>query len=312
MRCSPFAQLTLPVFLASLALPAGAQEAEKTKDIVAVASGAGKFKTLLAAAEAAGLVDTLKGEGPLTVFAPTDAAFSKLPEGTVEKLLQDREKLTAILTYHVVPGRIRAADLEGKPWLKTVQGQVIHVSLDDEGASVDGARVETANVEASNGVIHIIDSVILPRQDIVQTAVDAGSFKTLVAAVKAAKLVETLQGPGPFTVFAPNDPAFDALPEGTVASLLKDLPKLKSILTYHVVSGRVLAEDLPVAKKGGVSARPETVQGGKLTIVRDAEGNVTVDGAKVVAANILCGNGIIHIIDKVIVPGEAAAPTRRR
>jgi len=133
------------------------------KDIVAVASGAENFKTLVAAVKAAGLVETLQGQGPFTVFAPTDAAFAKLPPGTVEGLLkpENKAKLVAILTYHVVPGRVLAADVKTSK-AKTVQGQTVNLAVSDAGVTVDGAKVLKTDVAASNGVIHVIDTVIMP------------------------------------------------------------------------------------------------------------------------------------------------------
>ena len=132
------------------------------KDIVDVASEAGSFKTLLEAAKTAGLVSTLKGEGPLTVFAPTDEAFAKLPEGTVESLLRDPEKLGSILKYHVVAGRLRAENVAREQSLKTVQGQELSVDT-TAGVRIGSARVVKPDVEASNGVIHVIDSVLIPK-----------------------------------------------------------------------------------------------------------------------------------------------------
>lgn len=136
------------------------------EDIVDTAASAGQFGTLLAAATAAGLVDTLKGDGPLTVFAPTDAAFAALPEGTVENLLkpENLDQLTAILTYHVVPGKIMSTDLTDDAMVATVNGAKVLIDLDN-GPMVDGAKIMTADVEATNGVIHIIDAVILPGAD---------------------------------------------------------------------------------------------------------------------------------------------------
>ena len=131
------------------------------KDIVETAVGAGNFKTLATALTAAGLIDTLKGKGPFTVFAPTDAAFAKIPKADLEALLKDKAKLTAVLTYHVVPGKVMAADVKaGK--VKTVQGSEITVATAG-GVTVDGAKVSATDVVASNGVIHVIDSVILPK-----------------------------------------------------------------------------------------------------------------------------------------------------
>ena len=136
----------------------------KKKDIVDTAVAAGSFKTLATALEAAGLVDTLKGPGPFTVFAPTDAAFAKLPAGTVEGLLKDKPKLTAILTYHVVPGNVKAADVVKLDSAKTVNGQSVAIKVVDGKVMVDNATVTTADIEASNGVIHVIDTVLLPKE----------------------------------------------------------------------------------------------------------------------------------------------------
>jgi uncharacterized surface protein with fasciclin (FAS1) repeats len=134
----------------------------QAKDIVDTAVAAGSFKTLAAALTAAGLIDTLKGAGPFTVFAPTDEAFAKLPAGTLEALLKDKAKLTAILTYHVVPGKVMAADVVKLKEAKTVQGQMVKIDT-SKGVKVDGANVVKTDIVCSNGVIHVIDSVILPK-----------------------------------------------------------------------------------------------------------------------------------------------------
>ncbi len=136
----------------------------ETKDIVDTAIGAGSFKTLVAAVTAAGLVETLRGKGPFTVFAPTDEAFAKLPVGTVESLLlpESKEKLIAVLTYHVVAGKVLASDVVKLKSAKTVNGKEVTIKVSDKGVMVDAAKVVTTDIEASNGVIHVIDSVILP------------------------------------------------------------------------------------------------------------------------------------------------------
>lgn len=137
----------------------------RAADIVDTAIGAGSFNTLVAAVQAAGLVDTLKGEGPFTVFAPTDEAFAKLPEGTVEELLEpeNKEKLIAILTYHVIPGKVMSGDIAGKEMaVETVQGTSVEINATD-GVMIDNAMVVSADVEADNGVIHVINEVILPE-----------------------------------------------------------------------------------------------------------------------------------------------------
>ena len=131
-------------------------------DIVDTAVSAGQFKTLVKAVQQAGLVNTLKGTGPFTVFAPTDEAFAKLPAGTLEALLNDKEKLAAILTYHVVPGKVMAAQVKSGQ-VKTVQGQALTVKADRGGVTVDNARVVKTDIAASNGVIHVIDTVVLPK-----------------------------------------------------------------------------------------------------------------------------------------------------
>jgi uncharacterized surface protein with fasciclin (FAS1) repeats len=159
----------LLVFAAMMfaAAPAVAEEKAKSqKTIVETAVGAGKFNTLVAAVKAAGLVDALSGKGPLTVFAPTDEAFAKLPKGTVESLLlpENKDKLVAILTYHVVSGNYPAAKVVKADSLKTLQGQALSIKVTDAGVTVDKAKVVATDVMCSNGVIHIIDSVILPKE----------------------------------------------------------------------------------------------------------------------------------------------------
>jgi transforming growth factor-beta-induced protein len=268
-------------------------------DIVDTAVKAGKFNTLAAALKAAGLVDTLKGAGPFTVFAPTDEAFAKLPKGTLDELLkpENKAKLTAILTYHVVPGSVLAADVTKLSNAATVNGQRVDIKAAGGKVMIDGATVTATDVKTSNGVIHVIDTVIMPSSDdVVDTAVKAGSFKTLAAALKAAGLVDALKGSGPFTVFAPTDEAFAKLPKGTLDDLLKpeNKEKLVSILKYHVVSGRVFSNDAVAAKHA------KTLQGGEVKITSD--GGVKIDNATVVSADLDASNGVIHVIDTVIMP----------
>lgn len=154
---------TLLSLTVSAALATSAFAAGHAKDIVDTAAAAGDFGTLLAAAEAAGLVETLKGEGPYTVFAPTDAAFAALPEGTVEDLLkpENKDMLTSILTYHVIAGKVMSTDLVDDMEAATVEGSSVTIDLDN-GVMVDEATVTTADIEATNGVIHVIDTVIMP------------------------------------------------------------------------------------------------------------------------------------------------------
>ena len=270
------------------------------KNIVDTAVEAGKFKTLAAALGAAGLVDAVKGPGPFTVFAPSDEAFAKLPKGTVETLLkpENKDKLKAILTYHVVPGKVMAKDVLGVKGAKSLNGQRIDVKVDGGKVMVDGAQVVATDIACTNGVIHVIDSVILPSEDNIPTvATKAGKFNTLLAAAKAAGLVEALSGDKALTVFAPTDDAFAKLPKDTVATLLKpeNKDKLKAILLFHVVEGRVYSEDALAAKSAA------TLQGSKVEItVKD--GAAYVNGAKIWATDVDASNGVIHIIDSVILP----------
>lgn len=162
MKLLPTKFLSAAALLATAAT-AQAQDAKPTKDIVETAVAAGSFKTLVAAVQAAGLVETLKGKGPFTVFAPTDEAFAKLPPGTVEALLKDKAKLTAILTYHVVSGDVRAAQAMKLSSAKTVNGQSFRIMVKDGNVMIDNAKVVKADIGTTNGVIHVIDTVILPE-----------------------------------------------------------------------------------------------------------------------------------------------------
>ncbi len=286
------------VLSAGVVMAAGSKEPKmEATTIVDVAVKDGRFTTLVAALKAAKLDGTLMGAGPFTVFAPTDAAFAKLPAGTVDALLKDIPALTKILLYHVVAGRVAAADVVKVTSAATLNGLPVMVKASGNTVKINDATVQIADIAASNGIIHAVDTVILPPSgDIVDVAVANGSFKTLVAAVQAAGLVETLKSAGPFTVFAPTDAAFAKLPAGTVEALLKDLPKLKSILTYHVVSGRVYAAD--VVKISSAI----TVQGSSIMIGVDM-GAVKLNGSStVVMTDILTTNGVIHVIDSVILP----------
>ena len=277
--------------------PCSASQAKSEgKSIVEVAQAAGSFNTLLAAAGAAGLSETLSSDGPYTVFAPTDEAFAKLPEGTVEALLKEPAKLRNILLYHVVPGLVNAKDVVKLRSAKTALGQSVQISAED-GVRIDNAKVVKTDIEASNGVIHVIDRVILPK-DIVGVAANNGQFSTLVAAIKAAGLAETLSSGGPFTVFAPTNDAFGNLPDGTLENLLKPENKkqLQEILKYHVVPGNVSAEQAMKLSKA------QTVQGEDLTLSNSHKDGLKVDNASVIASDILALNGIIHVIDAVLLP----------
>jgi uncharacterized surface protein with fasciclin (FAS1) repeats len=276
----------------------------------------------------ADLVTTLKGTGPFTVFAPTDDAFAAALTAlkvTKEELLA-KSDLAAILTYHVVSGSVKSTDLADGMKAATVQGSNVTITIDGSTVKVNTAKVTSADVMCSNGVIHVIDQVLLPPaatgtspgdtkaddtkagdtpaadalNDIVDTAVGAGSFTVLAEALTKADLVTTLKGTGPFTVFAPTDDAFAAALTALKITKEELLAKsdLAAILTYHVVSGSVKSTDLSDGMK------PATVQGSTVTITIDGS-TVKVNTAKVTSADVMCSNGVIHIIDQVLLPPAA-------
>jgi len=269
---------------------AGSGAAMATKDIVDTAVAAGSFTKLADALGKAGLVDALKGKGPFTVFAPTDGAFdafeAKNP-GVLAKL--SKAELADVLKYHVVAGTAAmSGDLKDEQALVTLLGSPVLIDTTG-GVKVADAKVTAADVKASNGVIHVIDKIILPPQDdIVTTAIAAGTFTSLAGALTSAGLVETLQGPGPFTVFAPTDAAFAklaAVPTGDA---------LKKVLLYHVVSGAVGSGDL-------TPGMVPTLLDGKSVAV-DLKSGVKINMSMVTAANIITKNGVIHVVDSVLIP----------
>ncbi len=268
--------------------------------IVAIAAGNPDFSTLVAAIKAAGLADALSADGPFTVFAPTNAAFAKLPAGTVDELLkpENKSKLARILTYHVVPAKVLAADAVKLTSAPTLSGQRLDLVLKGDKLTIDGATVTKTDIVGSNGVIHVVDSVLLPSEDnLAATAIKAGSFKTLVAAAKAAGLVDALAGDQPLTIIAPTDEAFAKLPKETLAALLKPENKdaLAGILKLHIISGRVFSDQ---ALKAGTAAtlNGESV---KFAII---DGKAKVNGANIVKTDVDATNGVIHVIDTVLLP----------
>jgi transforming growth factor-beta-induced protein len=287
--------------------PEPAEEVEEAAPtIVEIAVEDGRFTTLVAAVQAAGLVDTLNSDGPFTVFAPTDDAFAALPEGTVESLLEDPEgALTQILLYHVVGAEVMASAVVELDSATTVQGEEISIEVVDGNVILNGeVQVIITDIEASNGVIHVIDAVLLPPSltteeapSIAEIAAGDENFSTLVAALDAAGLVEVLAGEGEFTVFAPTNDAFAALPEGTVEALLED-PEgdLTQILLYHVVDGVAMAEDV-------VALDSVTTIQGEAVSIEIVDGNVILNGeVQVIITDIEASNGVIHVIDGVLLP----------
>ena len=326
----------------------GGAPMSETKDIIDNAVNSADHTTLVAAVKAAGLVDTLKGAGPFTVLAPVNAAFDALPAGTVETLLkpENKDQLVKILTCHVIAAKALSTDITsmamadgGTHVVDTVGGCKLSLKADggkvtitDENGTV--ANVTIADVIQSNGVIHVIDKVLLPKMDmamatpmadadmpmvggaamyptknIIENAVNSADHTTLVAAVKAAGLVDALSGPGPFTVFAPTNEAFDMLPAGTVDSLLKPEAKdtLTKVLTAHVVAGKLSAADLmKKARAMGGRYNLQTLSGDALTAVVRGKNLYIFDesggAALVTIADVNQSNGVIHVVNKVLLP----------
>ena len=282
------------------------ENSEVFESIPAFVSQDDRFSTLLAAVGAAELVETLSGEGPFTLFAPTDEAFAALPEGTLENLLkpENKQMLVDILLYHVVAGEFPAGDVLSSSSIPSIYGQNLEVDADN--VKIAGAKIiETDNI-TKNGIVHVIDKVLIPNMESDNTkefdSIPAfvsqdDRFSTLLAAVGAAELVDTLSGNGPFTLFAPTDEAFAALPEGTLENLLKpeNKQKLVDILLYHVVAGEFAAGD--VLSSGSIPS----IYGQNLNVDAD---NVKIAGAKIIETNNKTKNGIVHVIDTVLIPQD--------
>jgi uncharacterized surface protein with fasciclin (FAS1) repeats len=285
--------------IAIIGFISGCVEEPETKNIVETATENTDFNTLVDALVAADLDETLSDEQEMyTVFAPTDAAFAELDEEYLENLVNnDTATLTKILTYHVLSGKVMSTDLSDGMRTETVQGKYITITIEDGKVYVDDAMVTTTDIECNNGVIHIIDAVIVPKQNIVETATANADFNTLVDTVVAAGLDETLSDEEAlYTVFAPTDTAFAELDEEYLADLVNnDTANLTKILTYHVLSDKVMSTDL----SDGMNVT--TLEGTKITIHINGT-DVMVNDSNVTSADIVCSNGVIHVIDKVIIP----------
>ena len=277
-----------------------------TQNIVEIAQGNDSFSTLVDAVVAAGLVDALSGDGPLTVFAPTNDAFAKLDTALVEALFANPSKLGEILTYHVVPAKVLEADIEVGADVSTLNGATFQVTLNGEGGpQIGSSQIIDTDIEATNGVIHVIDEVLIPdgfmlvdgpTQNIVEIAQGNDSFSTLVDAVVAAGLVDALSGDGPLTVFAPTNDAFAKLDTALVEALFANPSKLGEILTYHVVPAKVLEADIEVG------ADVSTLNGATFQVTLNGEGGPQIGSSQIIDTDIEATNGVIHVIDEVLIP----------
>jgi transforming growth factor-beta-induced protein len=271
------------------------------KNIVEVASDAGNFSILIEAAQKAGLASFLSTEDDLTVFAPTDEAFEALLGDLGLSSLDDIPvaDLTSILTYHVIGAKVLSSGLSTGyvPTLSNYDSNSISMYI-ETGSGVminNSVSVTTADIEASNGVIHVVDKVILPPT-VVNIALANDNFTTLVQAVVKAGLVDALSSEGPFTVFAPTNDAFEALFTQLGIEGIDDLTaeQLTPILMYHVVPGNVLSSELTSGEVGTLS------ENNNLTV--DLSSGVKINESSVVAADIQGTNGVVHVIDQVLIP----------
>lgn len=285
-------------------------------DIVSLAKSTANLSILSEAIEAAGLETTLRAAGPFTVFAPTNQAFAALLTElnlTKAQLLAEKPLLTSVLTYHVLGAKVVAKDVPlGRPITTVETGFFKAESTGGSLKITDGrnrvSTVVTADVGALNGVVHIIDKVLLPaNQNVVQTAIALSTaaqpqFTILVEAIVAANLQGTLSGAGPFTVFAPTDAAFAALLTElniTKAALLADTTLLTKVLTYHVVPSLVLKAQVPVGS-AITTVQEETFTVNAALAITDQRSRTPLP--KIVVTDVLTSNGVIHVIDKVILP----------
>lgn len=278
--------------------------------IAEIAASDTSFSFLLAAAVKAGLADELAADGALTVFAPTNNAFRAAgfpTQASVEAA--DATVLAGILTYHIISGKVEAADVPMGPnaAVTVLSGGTVYTTSNSSGVFVNGVKVVTADIAASNGVVHVIGRVLLPPSgNIVETAIATPDFSYLVAAVLRASegatdVAGVLSGTGPLTVFAPTNQAFINAGFATIADIeAADPDVLTSILTYHVIDGRIFSSDLTDG------AAPATLNGGTVTI--DLTGGATVKGnanataSNIAATDVVTTNGVIHVIDQVLLP----------
>jgi uncharacterized surface protein with fasciclin (FAS1) repeats len=274
-----------------------------TITVVDIVVNSPDHEILEAAVIAAELADDLSGEGPFTVFAPTDAAFGALPAGLVDTLLLDPTgALADILLYHVLGADVRSTDLTDGQTATTLLGKDIIVSINGDTVMINDAMVTVVDIVADNGVVHVIDAVLIPPTiTVVDIIVNSPDHEILEAAVIAAELADDLSGEGPFTVFAPTDAAFGALPAGLIDTLLLDpTGSLADILLYHVLGADVRSTDLT----DGQTAM--TLEGSDI-IVSISGDTVMINDAMVTVADIVADNGVVHVIDAVLTPLSSVA-----
>ena len=269
-----------------------------SNSIYDIVSNSNDHTTLKVAIDACALDVVLSDPGTLTLFAPTDAAFNLLPAGTVTALLNDIPQLTDILKHHVVGATAMSGMLSNNQVVTTLLGTDVTVTINANGVFIDNAQVTVADIVADNGVVHVIDAVLLPptqTNSIYDIVSNSNDHTTLKVAIDACALDVVLSDPGTLTLFAPTDAAFNLLPAGTVTALLNDIPQLTDILKHHVVGA--------TAMSGMLSNNQvvTTLLGTDVTVTINANG-VFIDNAQVTVADIVADNGVVHVIDAVLLP----------
>jgi len=283
----------------------------------------GKFSTLLNFTASVGLVDTISNGGPFTLFAPDNEAFQDFlksqPAGAPPPTLEELKK---IVQYHAVPSKIFSKDLQNDLTVNSIEGFPIRVNIYNKTVTINGAEVTKADIEASNGVIHVIDGVLsVPTSNIAQLVSTDPRFSTLLAAVSAAGLADTLAGKGPFTVFAPTNDAFAKVPKATLDSLLADKTALTKVLLRHVVPGTIFEEGITnkmerftaggsktpddvitfsVSDDDGKSSEEESDKSSEEEEDDVIKVTTSAGTATIIASDILATNGVIHAIDTVV------------
>ena len=267
-----------------------------TANIFSLLTSDPQFSTLVQAIQSSGLAETLRSGGPFTLFAPTNAAFEQLPEGTLEQLLQNPDVLAELLSYHLVPQRLEQSGFATVPALRTVLGPALVLRVADTGATVNGVLVAAAGPATGNGLVHPI-SMVLQTPD-TGTVIDVlavdDRFTTFYSWLERADLITALQGEGPFTVFAPVNDGFLTLPPGTVDFLLLDANTMRTVLLYHVVGGKLMQADL-------TPQEVLTLAGPSIKISGSA-GALLYGAAQITGTDLLASNGVIHVVNTALIP----------
>ena len=291
---------------ASLLTIGSAFAQDGTTSVLEIVTSEPQLSTLASVVAATGLDEVLMQRGSYTIFAPTNDAFEAVPAGVLESLLADPSALRGVVSYHVVPGALVAANVVQGQAATTLFGE----DIDFDGATIiaglNSANITTVDLMGTNGVVHLIDSVILPDSlplgmpeeldNLVELVTSEPQFSTLATALEAADLLDVLRN-GTFTVFAPTNDAFAAVPRDALNALLADPDALRSVLTYHVLVGGAIQKDLINFESGMAS----TVQGSSV-MIDVLDGMVTVNDASITTPNIIASNGVIQEIDTVLLP----------